>query len=731
MQILFQTLPTMPRSKTGRKREPVNKQSVEYAAKRVLDEELSIREAAIGYKVSKTTLTRHLAKYKKQGNEGEFKYNVKYNTMQIFTTEEELCLEQYLITAAHLHYGLTKKDVRYLAYQYAFLNKKKMPDSWNNNKIAGKGWLRYFLARHGKISLRKPEATSLARSTSFNKENVALFFKNYKEVLSRRDFPAHRIWNCDETGLTTVHVPPKILSPKGVKQVGQMTSGERGQNTTVIAAVSASGIHIPPMMIFPRVKFQAHMLKGAPVGTIGGANSSGWSNEVLFLQFLGHFKRHTQSSGDNPVLLLLDNHESHISVDAIEFCRNNGIYLVTFHPHTSHKIQPLDRTVFGPLKTYYNAACSEWMATHAAQPISIYDIGELFGKAFPKAFTTSNILKGFQVSGLYPVDENIFQEHEFLSSYVTDRPFNVNFEHNTTEHASPVLSTISEQTQKHGAEVLQPVNGSNVPFTKSDDEIFLPLMNNDRPSTSAAKPTTEISMSDLQTNICSTSANISPHPTASMSFEMIRPFPKAGARKTKRGGRPKGKSRILTDTPEKNEVVLNKENALLKKNKQRVTKRIFSKSIGNKPLQEKVTKKQKSDNFDSAFIKDIESVESSSDMEAWEDEILQEQEEILVEQNLENEDISKGDYLLVKVPGKKLFYYYVAEVVFFDDNNQELRYLRRFRNTNKFLNDDSTTFAFQKQDVVAKLPKPISVGGTARSARMLRFGIEFGQYNPQ
>lgn len=109
-----------------------------------------------------------------------------------------------------------------------------------------------------------------------------------KKVFSRGTFSAEQIWNIDETGITTVHVPPKIISSKGVKQVGQMTSGERGQNITLIAAINALGNAIPPMMIFPRVHCKAHMLKGGSIGSIGGANSSGWSNSDLFYEFMQH-----------------------------------------------------------------------------------------------------------------------------------------------------------------------------------------------------------------------------------------------------------------------------------------------------------------------------------------------------------------------------------------------------------------------------------------------------------
>jgi hypothetical protein len=63
-----------------------------------------------------------------------------------------------------------------------------------------------------------------------------------------------------------------------MKQVGSMTSGERGINVTVIAAVNAIGNHVRPMLVFPREHFKDHMLSGAPAASIGGANQTVWSN---------------------------------------------------------------------------------------------------------------------------------------------------------------------------------------------------------------------------------------------------------------------------------------------------------------------------------------------------------------------------------------------------------------------------------------------------------------------
>ena len=48
-------------------------------------------------------------------------------------------------------------------------------------------------------------------------------------------------------------------------------------------------------------------------------------------------------------VFICDDHESHVTGDFIEYCRNN-IELLLLVPHSSHLIQPLDVTIFGLLK---------------------------------------------------------------------------------------------------------------------------------------------------------------------------------------------------------------------------------------------------------------------------------------------------------------------------------------------------------------------------------------------
>lgn len=93
------------------------------------------------------------------------------------------------------------------------------------------------------------------------------------------------------------------------------------------------------MIIFPRVNFKQNMLIGAPTGSIGGAHQTGWSTEDIFVIFLKHFIEHVKRSKENKVLIILDNHETHISIDALNLAKYNGIVLLTFPPPphpTSH-----------------------------------------------------------------------------------------------------------------------------------------------------------------------------------------------------------------------------------------------------------------------------------------------------------------------------------------------------------------------------------------------------------
>ena len=116
------------------------------------------------------------------------------------------------------------------------------------------------------LSFRKPESTSIARVRGFNADSTKRFFDLLGTVFDK--FEKRRIFNVDETGLSIVQSKnPEIIALKGKKQIGILSSAERGSLITVVCAMNGTGVFIPPLIVFPSGKITPSWKDGAPDGT--------------------------------------------------------------------------------------------------------------------------------------------------------------------------------------------------------------------------------------------------------------------------------------------------------------------------------------------------------------------------------------------------------------------------------------------------------------------------------
>ena len=192
--------------------------------------------------------------------------------------------------------------------------------------MVGRKWLKEFLHRHPELSVREPEAASMSRAVVFNKPQVKRLFELLRAELEKGGgIRSDQIYNMDESGLTAVHTPERIIAKKGPKQVGKITSAERGKTVTVICAVNAAGTFVPPLMIFPRKNMTELLIKDSPPGTIGAATISGWTDSGIFLQWLKHFVGHVKPTSEHRVILIRYGHASHKTLEAIQYARTHNI----------------------------------------------------------------------------------------------------------------------------------------------------------------------------------------------------------------------------------------------------------------------------------------------------------------------------------------------------------------------------------------------------------------------
>ena len=318
-------------------------------------------------------------------------------------------------------YGLTRVSLRRLAFSFAAANGCQATFN-QQNQMAGKEWTSSFCERHG-FSLRVPEKCSLGRAIGFNAVQVSRFFDNLKEVYGKHTYPPSRIYNMDETGVSTVpNKVPKVYAEKGKRAVSKVVSADRGQLVTAVCCISASGLYVPPALIFPRKRKKEELYREAPPGTLAMISDSGYMNTDLFVEWLEHFQVFVKSSQEDPVLLILDNHVSHCSLGAIDTSRKYNICLVSLPPHASHKLQPLDVGFFGPFKTAYSIECDNWMVGHPGRPITHKEVAGLFRAAYYRVGNLERPINAFKATGIYPFRPTIFDEVDFLPSDVTYRP---------------------------------------------------------------------------------------------------------------------------------------------------------------------------------------------------------------------------------------------------------------------------------------------------------------------
>jgi len=389
-----------------------NLETVQIAVDAVKNSELSIREASAVYGIPKSTLERHKNnKIQTPGCLGRFR--------PVLNVEFEKELADYCVEMQNRLFGLTVRDLRSMAFQLAERN--HLDHGFDTEKqLAGKDWVAGFLRRNPELSLRMPEPTSIGRAVGFNTVQVGRFYDLLENAYRDHGFDRAHVWNVDETGLSCVHTPGKIIGKKGQRQIGKITSGERGKTVTAVCAYNAEGMFIPPMLIFPRIKMNQRLIHDAPLGTIGAASKSGWIDSSLFLQWFEHFVKRVKPSTNDQHLILLDGHISHKSLPLIEAARSNGVTLLCFPPHTTHALQPLDCVFFGPLKKFYNQACEAFMLHNPGKRITDYDIASLFKNAYSSAASLDKGETGFQSTGIYPLDRNAIPEYRYVASLTTD-----------------------------------------------------------------------------------------------------------------------------------------------------------------------------------------------------------------------------------------------------------------------------------------------------------------------
>jgi hypothetical protein len=202
----------------------------------------------------------------------------------------------------------------------------------------------------------------------------------------------------------------RIMSRDALEQ-GRITHASQDGNRefiSLLACICADGTALPPALIYKgNGGLQDTWLEdfGIKNETHFASSVNGWLCDNLGLFWLEHiFHRYTsKKAGNRCRLLIVDGHSSHVNMKFINLADELRIIILILPPHSTHRLQPLDVSLFAPLATFYTNGLNTLMFNSLGiVSMSKKTFWNVFLLAWKQAFSEKNIASGFKKTGIWP-----------------------------------------------------------------------------------------------------------------------------------------------------------------------------------------------------------------------------------------------------------------------------------------------------------------------------------------
>jgi len=290
-----------------------------------------------------------------------------------------------------------------------------------SGKKPGKNWVSNFKRRHAdEIASDFLEPLDSSRNNADSWFKVHKYFDMLQKKWEKYQFEPQNVYNMDEKGfLIGVTQKSRRIFTKKWKESGKLIGHTQDGSRTwisLIATICADCTSLPPVLIYPSQSgdLQESWLQDYEPGdgTYFATSESGWtSNEIALKWLVKLFDRHSKHKarqGRDPRLLFVDGHGSHINMEFINDCETRNIIVCAYPPHSTHRLQALDVSLFSPLSTYYSQRLDDWMmAGRGFAQIDRHHFYKLFKPAYDQAFSEANIRSAFRKTGIHPLDPEV------------------------------------------------------------------------------------------------------------------------------------------------------------------------------------------------------------------------------------------------------------------------------------------------------------------------------------
>ena len=178
---------------------------------------------------------------------------------------------------------------------------------------------------------------------------------------------------------------------------------------TVTCCSSAEGTFMKPFVIYPGIRPKYYHFEGVNKDDYDiGSTPNGWISADVFYGWLANiFYPNIANKVQFPVIVFMDGHISHMNMAIAEFCKSHNIILYCLPPNSSHILQPLDASVFIPMKKHWNESLDAVKSNRKGLVMSKNNFFVVFDDCWRKMTAClQNAVTQFRKCGLVPFNPN-------------------------------------------------------------------------------------------------------------------------------------------------------------------------------------------------------------------------------------------------------------------------------------------------------------------------------------
>jgi hypothetical protein len=365
----------------------------------------SQKECCLEYGIPPSTFSTAL-RDRSEGSSYASSRSEAHENQQRLPRISELWLKDWILELNQQHRAPSLKTVRKMA--------NLLLDSHTPGARIGKNWIPKFLRRHPEIRRATGRRIARSRVDAASPDAIREFFSLYSMVIKQYDIPPARIWNFDEHGQKGGQASDEqVLAQTNTVDKGrvQIKNSDDTEWATAIKCISATGHYLPPVIIFKGQHLQTSWFRFTGLEKWDwrwASSANGWTSNDIGLHWLREvflpLSKPAKSSQWR--LLICDNHGSHVTEEFMYEARKNRVYLLYLPPHTSHILQPLDVSVFGPLKRAYHSKISEIISLDDNSTVKKRHFNTIYYTARMETVNERNIRSGWRETGLVPINPN-------------------------------------------------------------------------------------------------------------------------------------------------------------------------------------------------------------------------------------------------------------------------------------------------------------------------------------